>query len=175
MKTLISICLIFLGLPVFTQTNTVLKKQMFCTAIQNLSTSPYYVVINVKNHKTGSFEELCIDTHSLSKLININKYDCDKNSDLQFEFDEKTLDDLYTRIYTREELKLYEDSIKNLDLWPDIKTGKTISKVFKQTEFKQQIMFAHILFNNGFMVSRSCLAGNIINFITYENDIKPHF
>jgi len=176
MKIIISISLIILGLPSFAQVNQELKKQMFCDAMQNVSSSPNYVVINVKNPQTDIYSEVCIDNHSLFRLLrdtDTANYlsDCDKNPDLRFDFNEDPEGISYLEMYSQTELNFFEDSIKNSDVWKGIMSGKIASMNFGGSKYEQQLMFAHILFNHGFMVSRSCLAGNMISFYPYKKSV----
>jgi hypothetical protein len=48
----------------------------------------------------------------------------------------------------------------------DIKNGKIKDTTFldKNDRLKNQRMFSHVLINQGIMVRRGCVAGNIISF-----------
>src|ERR1035437_8290177 len=62
-KKTIILTLIFglMTLASIAQVSEETKFKMFCEALDNLSTAPNYIVVNVKNLKTGETKEICTE------------------------------------------------------------------------------------------------------------------
>lgn len=138
---------------------------MFCYAINNLSTAPNYLVVKVKNQKTGEIKEICTEAPFLEGAIgqetgkwNLN---CKNSKSRYFVFSQDSaLRNIDYDLYTKSELDSYSKTINLNDIVHQIKIGHLTSKIFTGDR-KEQVMFAHLMFNNGIMMTRGCIAGNI--------------
>jgi hypothetical protein len=79
------------------------------------------------------------------------------------------------------ELEEYAKTINVERIVQQIKEGKLQEKAFGMDEEqtwqetkKEQIMFAHIMFNNGIMTTRGCIAGNVSELYIYD-ETKPRY
>ncbi len=162
-----------------------MKYNMFVKALNTYSSSPYYIVIKVKNQNTGEIKEICTEAPSLGGALYFEfKYDIFKvdniaksHIDRYFEFSNDTaLENIYFDLYTQKDLKNYERLINLKKIIKEIQSGKCTGKTFpnkkaeKGQTFKKQVMLAHLLFNNGIMTSRGCIAGNVVYFEVYQED-----
>ena len=157
------------------------KYKMYVKGIKTLSTAPYYLVIKVKNKNTNETKELCTEAPFLSGAIE-REYNYDysladsiaiSQKDRYFEFvNESALWNIDFELYNAKELQNYKNTI-NLEAYLDkILNGDLKSKNFRTGEHarKYQRMFAHLLFNEGIMTRRGCIAGNIVYFEIYKED-----
>ena len=143
------------------------KQKMFCAAYKNRSTSPNYVVVTVKNLKTSVTKEICTEAPFLNGAINRENeiftwgVDCKKYKDRYFEFSkDSALWNIGFDLYSKEDLNNYSKLLDIHKIIQNVKAGKLKQKIFTGDE-KEQRMFAHLMFNNGIMVTRGCLAGNV--------------
>lgn len=145
------------------------KFQMFCTAYDGISTSPYFVVINVKNLNTGEVKEICTEGPFVQGAENIKTgssiplLDCEDHKNMYFEYAKsKALRNIGFDLYDKEELEQFEKSINVDSLVHLIEKGNLEHRKF-QTD-KEQRMFAHLMINHGVMVRRSGMVGSVCIF-----------
>jgi hypothetical protein len=149
------------------------KFKMFCSALNYYSTAPNYIVIIVKNKKTMETKEVCAESPAIEGAVMREsgnwKIDCKNYKTRYFEFTkDSALRDIGFNLYTKDELEKYSKTIKVVDIVQQIKSGKLTSKTFMGDK-KEQLMFAHLMFNNGVMVTRGCIAGNICGLTSYKS------
>jgi len=151
------------------------KQKMFCKALNNLSSSPNYVVVNIKNLKTGEKKEVCIETPFLNGAIGKefgiypDKIDCEKHKERYFEFSkDSALWNINYNLYSKISLDSFAKTINVEEIVKLVKKGELKSKTFNSDK-KEQIMFAHLMFNNGVMMTRGCIAGNICELSYYNS------
>jgi hypothetical protein len=155
------------------------KYEMFVKAIDDNSTAPYYVVIKVKDMKTGLEKEICTEAPFLSGAIyrewNCGIFQSDSiaktHKDRYFEFSkDSALWNISFDLYSSKDLADYKSKINIDTVIKDIKSGKIMEKTFldKIDRLKNQRMFSHLLINQGIMVRRGCIAGNIISFEEFK-------
>src|SRR3989339_1774526 len=142
------------------------KFQMFCSALNNFSTAPNILVVTVKNKNTGETKEICTEAPFLKQSVNrdngikINPSDCEKYKDRYFEFSmDSALWNIGYNLYTIAELDSFAKTINLERIIRKVKKGKLTSKTFMGPR-KEQRMFAHLMFNNGVMMTRGCMGGN---------------
>jgi len=164
------------------------KFKMFCAAFENQSTAPNYVVVKVKNLNTGEVKEICTEAPFVKGAIyrQTGKFsfqtNCNDYPNRYFEFSaDSALWNISFDLYSISELEEYAKTIYVEKIVQQIKEGKLQEKTFgmdkKQTwqeTRREQIMFAHIMFNNGIMMTRGCDAGNICELYIYD-EIKPRY
>lgn len=149
------------------------KFKMFCSALDNLSTSPNYLVVAVKNKKTGEMKEVCTETPfiqgAMGRETGNSTINCENYKTRYFEFSkDSALWNIGFDLYTKSELDKFAKTINVGDIVQQVKIGKLTSKTF-MGERKEQIMFAHLMFNNGVMVRRSCVVGNICELTYFKS------
>jgi hypothetical protein len=181
MKKITIILLVIITLLSFnskTEIDEQTKQEMFCKGLNNLSTAPNYIVLNIKSLKTGEIKEICTEAPFLSGAIykEYGKYpdkiDCKKNRERYFEFSkDSALWNINYNLYTKISLDSFAKTINIEEIIKLVKSGKLESKTFKNSR-KEQIMFAHLMFNNGVMMTRGCVAGNICGLSFYTKSKK---
>ena len=169
--------MVFIGLLSFssmTKVDVQTKQEMFCKALNNLSTAPNYIVLNIKNIKTGEIKEVCTEAPFLSGAIqkefgkSPDKIDCKKNKERYFEFSkDSALWNINYNLYSKVSLDSFAKTINVAEIIELVKSGKLKNKTFKNSR-KEQIMYAHLMFNNGVMMTRGCVAGNICGLSFYN-------
>lgn len=129
--------------------------------------------------------------------------DCNDYPNRYFEFSaDSALWNISFNLYTISELEEYANSIDVEKIVQHVKDGILQKRTFgfDDEEFeqylrenkskkeaittsrkqnweeidKQQVMFAHIMFNNGIMMTRGCIAGNICELYTYDEVKKEN-
>lgn len=180
MRNITIILLVIIGFLSFnsmTEIDEITKQEMFCKALSNSSTAPNYVVLNIKNIKTGEIKEVCTEAPFLSGAIykEFGKYpdkmDCKKNKNRYFEFSkDSALLNINYNLYSKISLDSFSKTINVEEIIKLVRSGELKSKTFKNSR-KEQIMFAHLMFNNGVMMTRGCVAGNICG-LSYHNKSK---
>jgi len=147
---------------------------MFCAAIANLSTAPNYVVVNVKNLNTGEMKEFCTEAPfligAITRETGAKTYglDCEKYKDLYFEFsNDSALWNISFGFYSKADLDAYAKTINISDIVKQIQSGTLTSKTFTG-DGKEQILFAHLMFNNGVMGRSDCEAGNVVHLDYFD-------
>jgi hypothetical protein len=177
MRNIAIILLVIIGLQSFNsmiEIDEYTKQEMFCMALNNSSTAPNYVVLNIKNIKTGEIKEVCTEAPFLSGAIYKeygkfpDKIDCKKNKERYFEFSkDSALWNINYNLYSKVSLDSFAKTINVEEIIKLVKNGKLKSKTFKNSR-KEQIMFAHLMFNNGVMMTQGCIAGNICGLSFYN-------
>ena len=175
------ILMVIIGLLSFnsmTEIDVHTKQEMFCMALNNSSTAPNYVVLNIKNIKTGEIKEVCTEAPFLSGAMYkefgkyLDKIDCKKYKERYFEFSkDSALWNINYNLYSKVSLDSFAKTINVEEIIKLVKSGKLKSKTFKNSR-KEQIMFAHLMFNNGVMMTRGCVAGNICGLSFYIKSKK---
>jgi len=167
MKTRILLLSILIGLfslHIHAQISEETKQAMFCASFENKSTAPNYVVCKVKDLHTGNVKEICCEAPFLRGSVRREtgkNIDCQNNTTRYFEFSiDSALWNISFNLYTEEELNNYAKTLNVDKIIKDVKSGEMTSQTFMGAR-KEQIMFAHIMINNGIMVTRGCEAGNI--------------
>jgi hypothetical protein len=161
---ILTISILLISLNASTQVTDKTKFKMFCSALNNFSTAPNYVVITVRNAKTGETKELCTEATILNgavyKQTGEFSLGCGKYKNRFFVFsNDSALWNISFDLYTKAELDKYAKTIDVAEIVQQIKNSKLDGKTFSGDR-KEQVMFAHLMFNNGVMVTRGCLAGN---------------
>lgn len=176
MKTKTTILLLTLGLVFFTagaQVDDQTKFKMFCSALDNFSTAPNYIVVTVKNKKTGETKEVCTEAPFIQGAMGRETGDWTFNyknyKTRYFEFSrDSALWNISFDLYTKDDLDRYAMTINVTEIVKQVKSGKLTSKTF-MGDRKEQIMFAHLMFNNGVMMTRGCIAGNICGLTYFKS------
>jgi len=160
----------------FGQVDEKIKHEMFCSSLSNFSTAPNYLVVKVKNLNTGEIKEICTEAPFLNGAFNRetgefkNSLDCKEYEDRYFEFKkDSALWNISFDLYSKAELDSFATTINVDNIIKQVKSGKLISKTF-MNDRKEQIMFAHIMFNNGVMMTRGCVAGNICGLTYFKKE-----
>ena len=173
MKIKIIVLTLTLGLVFLTtkaQVSEQRKFKMFCSALGNLSTAPNYIVVTVKNKNTGETKEVCTESNFLQGAMVRETGNwtitCKNYETRYFEFSkDSALWNISFDLYTKNELDKFAKTINVDEIVRQVKSNKLTSKIF-MGDRKEQIMFAHLMFNNGVMMTRGCIAGNICG-LTY--------
>jgi len=181
MRNIIILLMVIIGLLSFNsliEIDMQTKQEMFCKALNNLNTSPNYVVLSIKNIKSGEIKEVCTEAPFLSGAIYKEygkfpgKIDCKKNKNRYFEFSkDSALWNINFNLYSKISLDSFSKTINVEEIIKLVKSGNLKSKTFKSGR-KEQIMFAHLMFNNGVMMTRGCVAGNICGLSYYYKSKK---
>jgi hypothetical protein len=163
-----------LTLTVKSQVDEQTKFKMFCSALDNFSTAPNYIVVRVKNSKTGETKEICTEAPFIqgAMLRETGKWtiDCNNYKTRYFEFSkDSALWNISFDRYSKDELDKYAKRINVAKIIGQIKSGKLTEKTFTGDQ-KEQVMFAHLMFNNGVLMTRGCLAGNICGLTYYKSE-----
>lgn len=175
MRLLLIIIVGILSTTLNAQVDNQTKNKMFCLAMSCKSTAPYYVVVTVKNKKTGEVKEICTESNFIKGALFREKgndsIDCNKNKTRYFEFSvDSALLNIDFNLYTAEQLANYAKTVNVKDIIQRVKSGKLTSMTFKFSATSiEQIMFAHLMFNNGVLVTRGCYAGNICGLSYFVN------
>lgn len=159
--------------------NEHIKQKMFNLAYIYDSTAPYYVVAIIKNRNTGEVKEVCTETPFLEGALH---GEFEKDYDYTFNLDSATsryfelskdsaLWNISFDLYTQEELLQYKNTLNLDSIITVLKEKKHSSIQFSSYHIdrKEQIMYAHIMFDYGIMMSRGCVAGNICRLILYDS------
>ena len=177
MKNIIlSTLMLLVHLSTFGQIEDKTKHEMFCSALFNFSTAPNYLVVTVKNLNTGETKDICTEAPFLIGAVNIETGEsyfslgCKEHKDRYFEFEkDSAFWNISFDLYTNAELDSFAKTINVNEITNQVKSGKLTSKTFKGDR-KEQIMFAHLMFNNGVMMTRGCLAGNICGLTYFKKE-----
>jgi hypothetical protein len=157
-----------LSINVNAQVDNQTKSKMFCVAIDNNSTAPNYIVIRVKNLKTGIIKEICTEAPfllgALERELGQSNFslNCQKYKSRYFEFrNDSALWNIDFDLYNTTDLEKYAKTVDIKKAVQQVRGGTLSSIGFPPHDRKQQRMFAHLMFNNGVMMTRGCVAGNI--------------
>jgi len=158
----------------FAQVDDQTKYKMYCSALDNNSTAPNYVVVTVKNLKTGEKKEICTEAPFLIGAVdrqtgNSTKHpDCKENKNRYFEFSrDSALWNISFDLYTRTDLEKFAKTFDVAKIVQQVKNAEKLNLTFESN--KEQVMFAHLMFNNGVMMSRGCVAGNICELTYFKS------
>ena len=162
---------IVLALTSFCPTNEVtdvIKYKMFCCACKKEgSTSDDYVVVKVKNLKTGKVKDICVTLNLLEgavwyetgKFIGLN---CKEYQKRYFEFSK---DSAFLNIgfdeYSLQKLNTLQKHLNTDSIVEQIKTGKLHSINFGENNR----YFAHLMYNCGVITTAGCFG----TFVSYFN------
>lgn len=156
-----------------------IKQNMFNITYIHQSTAPYYVVATIKNINTGEIKEICTEAPFLEGALHREyEKDYDYNFNLNdtttryFEFsNDSALWNISFDLYTQEDLQSYKNTLNIDSIINILKEKRHLSIQFTPYSMnnKEQIMYAHIMFNNGIMMRRGCEAGNICNLVLYDS------
>jgi hypothetical protein len=147
--------------------------EMYCSALENNSTAPNYVVVTVKNLKTGELKEICTEAPFLNGALDHetgkkSEFSCEIYEERYFEFsNDSALWNISFDLYTLAELNNYAKTINVSEIIHNVKSAKLTRKTFT-SNWKEQIMFAHLMFNNGVMMTRGCITGNVCSLTYFE-------
>jgi len=160
------------------------KFKMFCAALENHSTAPNYIVVTVKNLNTGETKEICTEAPFIEGAIYRQTgersfpTDCNEYPNRYFEFsNDSALWNISFDLYTISDLEQYAEKLDIEKIVMQVKEGQIKEKVFwaetaeewKEVE-KEQIMFAHLMFNSGIMVTKGCYTGNVCGLYVYDEE-----
>ncbi|HTN21286.1 MAG TPA: hypothetical protein VL125_12465 [Pelobium sp.] len=156
------------------QVNELTKFKMFCSALDNDSTEPNYIVVTVKDKNTGKTKEICTEAPFIMGAV--GQETGNGNIDLKnyksryFEFSkDSALMNISFDLYTKNELDAFKRKINVPNIVQQVKNGILKSETFIGDR-KEQIMFAHLMFNNGIMMTRGCVAGNICQLTYFKSN-----
>ncbi len=155
------------------QVNSETKFKMFCTALDNFSTAPNYIVVTVKNLKTGEIKEICTEAPFIEGAVGYETGNsflkCSDYKTRYFEFaNDSALRNISFDLYSKKELAKFAKTIDVEKSVQQVKSGGIITKGFSGHNDKEQLMFAHLMFNNGILMSRGCIAGNICRLTYFQ-------
>jgi hypothetical protein len=183
-KTIILLTLVLTGLvscKTFCQVNDQTKYKMFCKAINHsMTTSPYYIVIKVKNENTNEIREICTSA-TIFYLTYIKVHYTDlrstgdtlkKHKDRFFIFSaDSILSQIDFFLYSKTELDQFERTLNIDSIINEVKTGRlTYTSQYLDSDFKKQTMFAHIMFDHGVLIRRGDWDPGCIFDSIYEDD-----
>lgn len=157
----------------------VTKQKMFNIAYIHQSTAPYYVVVTIKNINTGEIKEICTESsflegalHREYKMDYSHSFNLDSATTRYFELSkDSALWNISFDLYTQEELQLYKSTLNIDSIINILKEKRHLPIQFPpySIDNKEQIMYAHIMFNNGIMMRRGCEAGNYCSLVFYDS------
>ena len=146
----------------------VVKYKMFCCACGKAgSTSQDYVVVKVKNLKTGELKDLCTTPDMLSGAIwrETGKLslglNCKEHSKRYFEFSkDSALWNIGFNEYSLQKLTAFQKQLNTDSIVRQIKEG-----ILQSVNFgKNERYFAHIMFNLGVVTTSGCFGTNVAYF-----------
>ncbi len=156
-----------LSLGLSTDVNDEIKNRMFCCACRKSgSTSRDYVVVKVKNTKTGALKEICVTLNLLEGAMwrersLFGRINCEGNSKRYFEFSEDSaLSNIGFNEYSTSKLSTFQKQLNIDSIVKQIKMGKLYSVNFG----KNERYFAHVMFNNGVVTTSGCFGTSVFFF-----------
>jgi len=179
---MVNTILLILGLTFLTQDiGESAKYHMLLKSMENDSTSPNYILVEVENTSTGASKEICIEYPFFEQALELEHVDkndssrtfsakrlIEKNGSIHFKFSKtKALEILGFKDYNQNELKEsdanynVEDILNENDLSTNFVYGYHGKKEFQK-------YFVHELLSHGMMVQRGCFAGNILTINRFE-------
>jgi hypothetical protein len=166
----IIIAFIFLLITSFAKQETDDLYLNYVAAIENVSTFQYFLVVKVKNLKTGKTREYCTKGNFLQGAVdreNNPKYNYKsilKNKNRYFEFkNDSAIWNISGWPYTISELARLENKIDFDILAKQIRKNKKWS--MQISDDKTMIMYAHALFNRGILTGESDCFGGTLEYI----------
>ena len=150
---------------------------LYVRAVENSSTFQYYLVITVKNMKTGKTREICTEGNFLQGALHI-EYNIDyskegqekimrmaiDNKNRYFEFkNKKALANIGVNDYSPNDLKKLEKKINFDSLAAEIKkSDKWQERLNNDIKIA---MWAHELFNRGILTGQNSCWGGAIQYV----------
>jgi len=155
------------------------KLQMFNLAFMQEGTAPYYVVATIKNKNTDEVKEVCTESISFKgalsrefKLDYNNIFSSDIAVTRYYEFsNDSALWNISFDLYTDNELQIYSKTL-SIDSIIDVLKDKKYSYIQfepRNDNYKEQTMFAHIMFDNGVMVRRGCETASFCSMVLFDS------
>jgi hypothetical protein len=142
-----------------------IKQRMRDSAFANASTAPNFIVIIASDQNGRITKEICTEAPFVEGGIDRNKGNekVQKYNHSHFYFNTKeALDNIGFNEYSYDELLEYGKSQELKEILAQVQNSDKNIEVNFQGTRKEQFMFAHILFNNGIMSTRGCIAGNFM-------------
>jgi hypothetical protein len=147
----------------------------YLKAVRNEGTFQYFVVVTVKNTKTGDIREICTSGNFLVGALHMENsigYDStdnikidnilSKNRKLYFEFKKNSaLNNLGLSSYSKEELESFEKTHNIDSLARVLRNGKWSMRMPND---KTMLLYAHSLFKRGVMTGEyDCFGGALVS------------
>jgi hypothetical protein len=161
---------------------------LYLDATSNSFEEPKYIVIYIAKDNPKIQEEFCTTVNFLRRAIQIENNIPNSDSGYEkvdsiirynfirsFKFkDTLALKNILYGLYSKEDLKKYKQNLNVREIKKLYKKGELKSKAFCQDkngvwidvfeERKQKTMFAHIMFNNGIIMSEGSRTGSVLYF-----------
>ena len=163
---LLLLCMAFAPRP---DVSEAVKQRMFCTACSKpMSTSHDYVVVKVKNLKTGEIKEVCTTTNLLEGALwretgkLVFKVDCKMYPNRYFQFaQDSALWNIGFADYSTLELKAFARTVNIDSVVQQIRKGTMETA---DVEWKYMRYFAHLMFNRGVITTSGCFGTSVTWF-----------
>ncbi|MCF8449708.1 MAG: hypothetical protein K9G49_07530 [Taibaiella sp.] len=163
----VAILLIFASFCPTNEVTDAIKHKMFCCACEKGgSTSQDYVVVKVKNLKTGELKDICVTLNLLEAAIwretgQLKGLDCKEQFKRYFEFSkDSALWNIGYNEYSMQKLTTFQKHLNTDSIVGQIKAGK-----FQSVNFgKNERYFAHIMFNRGVVTTSGCFGTDVSYF-----------
>jgi hypothetical protein len=151
------------------------QTKMFCKALRHFSSAPYYLVVGVENELTGIRKNVCTEAPFLQGAVDKQngKYSGKNLSCRNFKnrtislSNPSALSNIGFDLYSIAELDSFAQTIDLLQIIDRVRTEKYVE--LHMVPKKRQIMFAHLMFQNGIMTSRGCISGDMISLTPFED------
>jgi hypothetical protein len=145
-----------------------IKYKMFCCSCQKGgSTSQDYVVVKVKNIKTGELKDICVTLNLLEGAIwretgQLRGLNYKEHSQRYFEFSkDSALWNIGFNEYSVQKLTAFQKHLNTDSIVGQIKGG-----ILKSVNFgENERYFAHIMFNSGVVTTSGCFGTSVSYFI----------
>lgn len=142
----------------------------FLAAVNNNSTFNYFAVIRVENLNSGEIKQVCCKGNFIMGALDIEHHDnsiiinnCLKNKDRFFQFkNKKALDNISFFDYNPKELVNFQKKYDFDRIGVLIDKDKKFSIQLPDHDMK---LFAHILFNKGYLTGESDCFGGTLEYI----------
>ncbi|HWZ03124.1 MAG TPA: hypothetical protein VNX40_05890 [Mucilaginibacter sp.] len=145
--------------------NLNIKQKMLDSSFANNSTAPNFVVIIATNKLTGKTKEICTEAPFVEGGLerNTGNAKSQRYKSQYFYFNTKpALDNIGFNEYSYDDLIQYGQTKKIREIVKMVLKNDEEQEINFQGTRKEQFMFAHILFNNGILSTRGCIAGNLM-------------
>lgn len=171
--TILLLALVLASFTTIAQVDDQTKFKMFCSALNNSSTAPNYIVVTVMNKKTSEAKEICTEAPfirgAMGRENGKSTFNCRNYKTRHFEFSkDSALWNISFDLYTKDDLDKYAKTINVAEIVKQVKNEELTRKIFTGDR-REQIMFAHLMFNNGVMMTRGCFAGNICRLSYFKS------
>lgn len=151
------------------------KKRMADSAFANFSTAPSFVVIIATDRMTGKTKEICteapfveggLDRNKVRRIIRTNNI---KSINRHYYFNTKAaLENIGFHEYSYHDLILYGKKVEIRNIVKHLSESHIKQEYIFQGTRKEQLMFAHILFNHGILTTSGDIAGNFMTLINFN-------